>query len=410
MAASAAHDARGAVRAGLRGIASLACGLVLAALSSVLPSGLHAQDLPPVSPEVLGSAIDDLGRLDYAVRSKAAQVVRRAPAAQAVPALIQAVTEHADGYVRFRTLVLLAGFNDLRAEDLMRTLVDDPNDRLREVAYAWFEAHPQADMAPVLLARLDKELAEFVRPALVRALASLGRTETSVRPTLVREVGRGQDFFRSAVIEALGDYGATYAVEALTEVASLDGPLRPDAVLALGRLGDKRALAVFSELQRTAPREVQPTIASAICLLGVNCASHRRYLRETFDFALRNLGYQPLLRAAVAGLAELAASGDDEAWTTLVDRGIPSRDPERAPVALGLGKVALRNTPFVLDALETVADLDGTVDLLREAFDMLEEDFEEERFFVTVRRTYWRSPQDSAARRIAETLITRLEF
>jgi HEAT repeat protein len=410
MGVTAVPVACGAVQAGVRFVAARACGLVLAALCAAVPSGVHAQDLPPVSAEALAAAIDDLGRLDYGVRSKAAQNVRRTPAAQAVPALIQAVTEHADGYVRFRALVLLAGFNDLRAEDLMRALVDDPNDRVREVAYAWFETHPQADMAPVLLARLDKELAEFVRPALVRALASLGRTETRVRPTLVREVGRGQDFFRSAVIEALGDYGATYAAEALIDVASLDGPLRPDAVLALGRLGDRRALAVFSELQRTAPREVQPTIASAICLLGVNCASHRRYLRETFDFALRNLGYQPLLRAAVAGLAELAASGDDEAWTTLVDRGIPSRDPERAPVALGLGKVALRNTPFVLGALETVADLDGTVELLREAFDMLEEDFEEERFFVTVRRAYWRSPQGSAARRIAETLVARLEF
>lgn len=373
------------------------------------PAG--AQDsLPAVSPEALAAAIDELGRLDYAVRSKAAQLVRRTPAAQAVPALLEAVTGHADGYVRFRALVLLAGFNDPRADDVMRSLVDDPNDRLREVAYAWFEAHPQPEMAPRLLARLETELAEFVRPALVRALASIGRTDSSVRATLVREVRRGQDFFRSAVIEALGDYRASYAVEALMEVAALDGPLQDDAVIALGRIGDRRALELFSSLQRTAPREVQPTIAAGICLLGVNCTSHRRYLRETFAFALRNPGFQALLRAAVTGLAELAATGDEEAWTALVDGGIPSRDPERAPVALGLGKVALRNTPFVLGILEKVADLDGAVDLLREAFDMLEEDFEEERFFVTVRRTYWRSPEGGAARRIAETLIGRLDF
>ena len=41
---------------------------------------------------------------------------------------------------------------------------------------------------------------------------------------------------------------------------------------------------------------------------------------------------------------------------------------------------------------------------------MLEEDFEEERFFVTVRRAYWAAAAGSPARKIAETLIQRLEF
>ena len=41
---------------------------------------------------------------------------------------------------------------------------------------------------------------------------------------------------------------------------------------------------------------------------------------------------------------------------------------------------------------------------------MLEEDFEEERFFATVRRTYWQSPAGSPARTVADTLIRKLEF
>ena len=55
------------------------------------------------------------------------------------------------------------------------------------------------------------------------------------------------------------------------------------------------------------------------------------------------------------------------------------------------GAVALRNTPLVLKALEAVPDQKPSLLLLRDAFDMLEEDFEEERFFVTVRRGYWQA-------------------
>ena len=33
---------------------------------------------------------------------------------------MQAVAEHADGYVRYRALVLLTGFNDPRTKDAMR--------------------------------------------------------------------------------------------------------------------------------------------------------------------------------------------------------------------------------------------------------------------------------------------------
>ncbi len=52
-------------------------------------------------------------------------------------------------------------------------------------------------------------------------------------------VMKGQAFFRSAVIEALGDYRATYAVGPITEVAKIDGPMQTDAAIALGKIGDK---------------------------------------------------------------------------------------------------------------------------------------------------------------------------
>ena len=64
----------------------------------------------------------------------------------------------------------------------------------------------------------------------------------------------------------------------------------------------------------------------------------------------------------------------------------------------------------MLQVLERPGDLQASTELLREAFDMLEEDFDEERFFVTVRRAYWAAAAGSPARNVAETLIQRLEF
>jgi HEAT repeat protein len=362
-----------------------------------------------VTVQQLQAAIDQLGTIDFSVRTGAARTVRRAPAAQAVPALLKAVADHQDGYVRFRALVLLAGFNDPRARDAMVAALSESNDRLRTVAYTYFEHNLDPEVLPRLLAALPKEESEFVRPALTRALAAYGN-DPRVRQSVTDLVMKGQDFFRSVVIEAVGDYKGAYALTALTSVARLEGPLQDDAVLAMGKIGDKRALETFVALQRSAPRNLQPTIAAAICLLGVNCSSHQGYLTNSLKFAIDNIGYQELLRGSASGLAALAVHGNKDALTTLIEVGAPTRDPARAAIALALGTVALRNTSALLDALQTPALLPPAKELLREAFDMLEEDFEEERFFATVRRAYWQAAEGSAARNAAEALIQGLEF
>jgi hypothetical protein len=79
-------------------------------------------------------------------------------------------------------------------------------------------------------------------------------------------------------------------------------------------------------------------------------------------------------------------------------------------VALALGAVALRNTPLVLSALEKRGDRERAILLLRDAFDMLEEPYEKERFFVAVRRAYWQAAEGSEPRKVAEALIEKLEF
>jgi HEAT repeat protein len=363
-----------------------------------------------VSAAQLKAAIDQLADLDYSTRTNAARTVRRTAAAQAAPALMQAVSEHADGYVRYRALVLLTGFNDPRVKDSMREALASPNDRLRAVAYGFFEHNPDPAMIPAFLDALEKEQGEFVRPALVRALAAEGVANPGARQALVRDVARGQDFFRSAVVEALGDYKAQYAFEAITAVARLEGPLQADAAIALGKIGDKRALDTLAGIQRTAPKSAQPSIAAAICLLGVNCESHENYLIETLKFSDKNAGFQELLRGAASGLGMLGLAGHTEAVDALFTVGIPSRDPTRAPVALALATVALRNTPLMLSILETHADRAHAIDLVAEGFDMLEEDLDKERFFTAVRHAYWQSAAGSASRELMQTLIGKLDF
>jgi HEAT repeat protein len=390
---------------------------VFCVLIGVRGAGAQAAAQEPAAPQTvsadqLKAAIDKLGDFDFDARTGAARTVRRTAAPQAVPALLQAVAEHADGYVRYRALVILTGFNDPRTKDAMRESRTSPNDRLRTVAYSFLEHHPDRAMIPDLVASLDQEQGEFVRPALVRAVAAQG-DDPRVRQVLLRDVVRGEDFFRGAVIEALGDYKALYAYDALVAVAKLEGPLQDDAALALGKIGDKRALETLAMLQKSAPRQSQPSVAAAICLLGVNCSSHGSYLIETLKFANSNpnLGFQGLLRGAAAGLGALAvAGGHDEAAEALFDIGIPSHDPTRAPVSLALGTIALRNTPLMLSVLGKRTDRDRAIDLIAEGFDMLEEDLDKETFFAAVRRAYWDSPEGSATRQLMQTIIGKLDF
>jgi len=385
------------------------CIVVGTALFVLAPALAQERGPTPASPEQIRAAIDKLADLDYPTRMAAGRTIRRAPAAQAVPALLQAVGEHAEGFVRFKALTLLTGYNDPRTADVMDAAMVSPNDRLREVAYAYFEHHPRPSLAPKMLAALDKEEGEFVRPALVRALAAMPK-DPRVAEVLIRDASRGLDFFRSTVIEAIGDYKIASAITRLIEIAKIDGPLQDDAATALGKIGDKTALGTLATLQQSGPKEVQPAIAAAICLMGINCSAHVGYLEKTLTFADTYPGYQDLLRGAAAGLGNIARQGNEEALRILFDVGVPSQDPVRAPVTLAIGLVALRNTPLLLKTLQARPDQDAAIGLVAEAFDMLEEDLEEERFFVYIRQAYWAAADGSPARKLCEQLITKLDF
>jgi len=392
-------------------VRSLSIGLLC--VFAVLAHGALAVAQEPSAPQTvsqasLQAAIDNLGKLDYATRTTASRTIRRTPANQAVPALIQAVRAHQDGYVKYRALVLLTGFNDPGTTAVMHEALANANDRLRTVAYEYFEHHPDQSMIPELLASLEKEDAEFVRPALVRALAALG-SDARVSAALIRETGRGEDFFRSAVIEALGDYKAKYAIDALKAVSKQDGPLLDDAVLSLGKIGDSRSAETLAALQSTASPALRPIIAASICLVGLQCSEQETYLIGTLKSSAEQGQSQEIVRAAVTGLGALALAGRTSAAEALLAAGNQASDSVRAPVALAAATIALRNSALAFALLEKTPSKDALA-LVAEGFDMLEEDFEKEQFFALARKTYWGAAEGSPTRSLMQTLIGELDF
>ncbi len=356
----------------------------------------------------LKTSIDRLAAFDYPTRTTAARVIRRAAPAEAVAALTQAARSHSDAFVRYRALVLLTAFNDPTTSDVMRGLLGDSNDRVREVAYKWLEQHSDARLTPSLLAALNTEQAEFVRPALIRAVTAASATDALVQRALIAEVGRGLDFFRSAVIEALGDYHAAFAAAPIAELARTDGPLQDDAVLALGRIGGPHAAATFKELTNP-PLDVIPSLHAAQCLFEDACAMHLQVLTDT----ARSVVAKPdVVRAAVAAIGAVAARGDATATTTLVTLATAGSLPVRRDATIAFAGLALRRAAFVIDWVSRApGDVQArAIDLLHEGFDSLEEDFAEEQFFATARAAYWKSADGSPDRTVTATLIDKLEF
>lgn len=363
------------------------------------------QAAPPLS-----SVIGQLGSLDFKTRTAAEQTIRRVPETTAVPALVEAVRANADGYVRYQALVLLSGFGVEAANETMRRVLTDKNDRLRAVAYAWFEHHPQPDVTPTLVAALTTEESEFVRPALTRAIAAT-RDEARVTATLVPLVQRGVNFFRSGVMEALGDYQAKSAVPALIEAAKQDGPLQENAIEALGKIGDTSAVSLVASLAASVPPEVQPSVAAALCQLGVDCETQIRFIVGTLAAASADDSRERLAEAAAHALAVLAVGGKQTALTALLDAGEAAAEPVRSPIALAAGYVALRQPDVMLKAIQARAARPTTLTLLRDAFDILsDEDFERECFYGDVRRLYWEASEGSPERQTAQAVIAALEF
>ena len=373
------------------------------------PGGLLAAPATQ-APADLRRTVVELGDFDYAVRMEASRRIRRLDPEVAVPLLVDAATGHQDSYVQFRAAVLLSGFEGSHAREWFRQALDAPNDRVRAAAYEALEHDPDPLLGPRLLAALERETSEFVRPALLRALAAHD-DDPAVREQLVQDIDRGEGVFRATVIEALGERGAVYAVEPLMGIASGAGALRDDALVALGRIGDRRARRVIAVAQAEAADTLQPIVSAAACLLGIDCTRQASYVMQALEHGSRSGGgEQLLLRAAASAAAALAEAGHADVLDALIANGVEAVDPARAPLALALGSVALRNPARLLAALSVREDLESALLLLRDAFDMLDEDLAEERFYVLLRSIYWDQSQDPRARAAAESAMGILEF
>ena len=79
-------------------------------------------------------------------------------------------------------------------------------------------------------------------------------------------------------------------------------------------------------------------------------------------------------------------------------------------MALALAGFAVKRPAALLERLAERHDRQEALLLLREGFDMLEEDFSEEQFFVAVRKAYFAAPDGSPQKPAIQALINTLEF
>ena len=372
-------------------------------------SGPGLQTAPVAAPVDIPAAIRNLGSFDFDVRTSAARMLRRSPAAATVLLLEQTARSSPDDYARFRALVLLSGLDSAATSRVAAGLIGDRDDRIRTVVYQWFEHQPQLDVLPRLIEALPRELSEFVRPALTRAIAAYHadpRAQAALRPLVLK----GEDLFRGSVITALGEYQGAYALEDIIAVAQLEGPLQDDAVTAIGRIGNNASRAAIAALQTSAPADLQPTVSAALCLLKIDCPARVAYITQTLKFATVTDGQQPLFRGAVHALSALARAGHQTAIDALLDAALAATGAARDELTLAIGGVVLRAPLVALGAFEARKQHRALGRLFQDAFDMLSEDFEEERFGSAVRGAFWAAPEGSPRRQAAQVLLDTLEF
>ena len=211
-------------------------------------------------------------------------------ATQAVPALLQAVAEHRDGYVRYRALVLLTGFNDPRTQRRHSRVAEEPE---RSPA----DGGLQLSRAQTRIARCSRTArGAGDRAGRVRQAGADPRAGRSRRRSARSERARPRGRPRRGFLPQRGDRGARRLQGAATR-STRSPRWRCSKARCRTTPRSRSGRSATSERSKfwpacSAPRRgpTQPTVAAAICLLGVNCESHENYLIQTLRFADANPG------------------------------------------------------------------------------------------------------------------------
>ena len=114
-----------------------------------------------------------------------------------------------------------------------------------------------------ILASLERASGESVRP-LISVLGWL--RDPAIPPALVRLLGA--DKARHEVVEAFVRFGSSAVDLLIEQLETGDSETRRSAVVALGRIGDKRAVESLSALLDEEDRDLRVSAASALARLG----------------------------------------------------------------------------------------------------------------------------------------------
>jgi len=122
-------------------------------------------------------------------------------------------------------------------------------------------------------------------------------------------------------------------------------------------------------------------------------------------------GRPSTIRGAIDALEAVAQSRNEAALTALLTLAA-KQSALREQIAVSFATVALRQPDWVVERIDAgdKSSREALISMLKDGFDSLEEDFDEEQFFAAVRAGYWRAGEGSSPRALAETLIQKLEF
>jgi len=259
--------------------------------------------------------------------------------------------------IKRRAAVLELGkTGDFRAIDLLKQAIYDSWEPVRQgVATAAGElGDPSAlPLALTLLKDSDSEvvreavsaLKEIGDPRIVPVLLTFGQLAPALRllareaivgvgeavvPALIEAIQRPDNLAQDAII-ALGRIGDDRAVAPLLNALDrMDGPLRPSIVEALGRIGDERATGPLVKLLDADDEKLQVSVASALAR-----SPDARCVRPLMGILLRTQNVE-LQRHAIRALA---ATRDPRAVPPIARLLDSSDDTVREVAAEALGAI-----------------------------------------------------------------------